>query len=93
MVKAVWKDKVLAESDDTVFIEGNHYFPPEDVHKEYLVESDYRTKCPWKGLAHYYHIQVGGDKNENAAWSYLEPKEKARFLKGYIAFWKNVQVD
>ncbi len=92
-MKATWKDTVLAESEKTVVVEGNHYFPPEDVKQEYLIESDYRTRCPWKGLAHYYHIEVNGAKSENSAWSYPDPKEKARHITGYFAFWKDVRVE
>jgi len=77
MAKAIWKDKVLAESNSPVVVEGNYYFPPQDVRKEYLVENDYRTTCPWKGEASYYDIVVGNDRNENAAWYYPQPKEKA----------------
>ncbi|MBM4236666.1 MAG: DUF427 domain-containing protein [Firmicutes bacterium] len=75
MAKATWKDEVIAESQNTIMIEGNHYFPPQDVRKEYLVESDHRSTCPWKGEAYYYHILINGEKNENAAWSYPQPKE------------------
>ncbi len=92
-MKAAWKDTVLAESKNTVVVEGNHYFPPEDVKQEYLVESDYRTRCPWKGLAHFYHIKVDGEKVENSAWSYPDPKEKARYITGYFAFGKDVKVE
>jgi uncharacterized protein (DUF427 family) len=93
MVKAVWKDQVLAESQDTIVIEGNHYFPLQDVKREYLVESDYRSTCPWKGEAHYYDLMVNGEKNENAAWYYPQPKEKAQQIKDHVAFWKGVSVE
>jgi len=93
MVKAVWKNRVLAESDRTIVVEGNHYFPPEDIKKEYLTETDLRTTCPWKGEAHYYTIEVDGDKNENAAWFYPKPKERARHVAGYVAFGKGVSVE
>lgn len=93
MAKAIWKDTVLAESSNTKLVEGNHYFPPQAVKKEYLTETDYRTRCPWKGEAHYYTIEVEGEKNENAAWSYPDPKEKARHITGYVAFWKGVTVE
>ncbi len=92
MPKAIWKGTVLAESDRTIRVEGNHYFPPDAVHWEHLQESDYHTVCPWKGVASYYHIQVGGATNPNAAWTYPEPKEAAREIAGYVAFWKGVQV-
>jgi len=93
MAKATWKDEVIAESQNTIMIEGNHYFPPQDVRKEYLVESDHRSTCPWKGEAYYYHILINGEKNENAAWSYLQPKEKALQIKDHVAFWKGVTIE
>ena len=93
MLKALWKERVLAESENTILIEGNHYFPPGDVKEEYLVESEHRTTCPWKGLAHYYHLRAGEDQSENAVWSYPEPKEKARQITGYYAFGKEVIVE
>lgn len=93
MKKAVWKGYTVAESENTVFLEGNHYFPPEGVKHEFLVPSDYRTTCPWKGEAHYYSLAVDGETNENAAWSYPEPKEKARAIKNHFAFWKGVTVE
>lgn len=93
MTKAIWKDKVIAESSATVLVEGNHYFPPQDVKQEYLVETEHRTQCPWKGEAHYYNLVVDGDVNENAAWSYPQPKEKAVHITGHVAFWKGVSVE
>ncbi len=93
MARAIWNGVVLAESDKTINVEGNLYFPPESVHKEYLLESDYRTTCPWKGEAHYYHLVVNDNKNENAGWRYPEPKEKAQHIKDHVAFWKGVQVE
>ena len=92
MKKAVWKGKVLAESDTTIEVEGNPYFPPNSVNTEYLRPSDTSSTCPWKGEAHYYHIEVNGDVNRDAAWYYPQPKEEARHIKGYIAFWKGVEV-
>ena len=92
MVKAVWNGTVLAESDKTIVVEGNHYFPPESVLREYMVESDRHTTCPWKGLASYYHVSVGGNTNKNAAWYYPAPKAAAQQIKGYVAFWKGVRV-
>ena len=91
-MKAVWNGKVLAESDETVVIEGNHYFPPESVNREYLRESDHHTRCPWKGLASYYDVVVEGEVNENAAWYYPEPSEAAQEIKDHVAFWRGVQV-
>jgi uncharacterized protein (DUF427 family) len=93
MVKAVWQGAVLAKSENTTIVEGNHYFPPADVKMEYLVKSEYRTTCPWKGEAYYYTIEVDGKKNENAAWFYPKPKQKATHLTGYIAFWKGVTIE
>ncbi len=92
MAKAIWRGTEIASGEDTIIVEGNHYFPPESVRKEYLEESSYRTTCPWKGEAHYFNLLVDGEKNENAAWSYLEPKEKAGKIKDHVAFWKGVSV-
>ena len=92
MVKAIWKDTVVAECDKTEIVEGNHYFPPECVKKEFLKESDTHTTCPWKGLASYYDIVIAGETNKDAAWYYPEPKEAAQKIKGYISFWKGVEV-
>jgi uncharacterized protein (DUF427 family) len=92
MKKAVWNGKVIAESDQTIVVEGNHYFPPESVHKEYLKESDYHTTCPWKGNASYFDVVIEGQVNRNAAWYYPEPKKAANQIKGYVAFWNGVSV-
>lgn len=91
-MKAIWNGEVIAESDQTILLEGNHYFPAETVRQEFLVPSDTHTTCPWKGVASYYHIQVGDRVNQDAAWYYPEPSEAAKQIKGYIAFWKGVQV-
>jgi uncharacterized protein (DUF427 family) len=91
-MKAVWKNAILAESDKTVVVEGNHYFPPEAVHRQYLKPSDTHTTCPWKGLASYYHIEVNGEMNEDAAWYYPDPKDAAQNIKDHVAFWKGVEV-
>jgi uncharacterized protein (DUF427 family) len=93
MYRAVWQDVELARSARTIEVEGNQYFPPEDVNLAYFSETDLHTKCPWKGLASYYSIEVEGKINENAAWFYPEPLEAAKQIKGYIAFWKGVQVE
>jgi uncharacterized protein (DUF427 family) len=93
MPKATWNNMVIAESDNCIVVEGNQYFPPEDVKKEYLVESDYRTACPGRGLASYYHIEVEGERNQNAAWYYPSPKEAANHIKDYVAFWHGVTVE
>ncbi len=92
MVKAVWKDVVLAESDNTEVVEGNHYFPPQSLHSEFFIESDTTSHCPWKGQASYYTIDVNGEQNKDAAWYYPDPKQAAENIKGYIAFWKGVVV-
>ena len=91
-MKAIFNGTVIAESSRTILVEGNHYFPPEDVKKEYLENSSYTSTCPWKGQASYYHVQVQGVSSENAAWYYPSPKEKARHIQGYVAFWKDVRV-
>ncbi len=91
-MKAIWRDKVLAESAATVVIEGNHYFPPESVNREYFRMSETHTRCPWKGEASYYDVVVDGETNKDAAWYYPEPKEAARNIAGRVAFWKGVEV-
>lgn len=91
-MKAIWNGAVLAESDDTVVVEGNHYFPPEALNRAYFVESDHHTRCPWKGLASYYTVEVDGERNDNAAWYYPDPSDAARQIKDHVAFWKGVQV-
>jgi uncharacterized protein (DUF427 family) len=92
MPKAVWKNTVLAESDQTRAVEGNHYFPPESLRMEHFRESDATTFCGWKGTANYYDVVVGDDVNEQAAWYYPEPLDAAEKIKGYVAFWKGVEV-
>lgn len=91
-MKASWNNQVIADSDDTIVIEGNHYFPPESVNTEFLVESTTTTVCPWKGDASYFDIVVGDEVNKDAAWHYPEPKEKAQEIKGYVAFWRGVTI-
>jgi uncharacterized protein (DUF427 family) len=91
-MKAIWNGAVIAESDATIVVEGNHYFPPESVRREYLQPSDTHTTCPWKGVASYYHVVVGGQVNRDAAWYYPEPKPAASHIKDYVAFWRGVQV-
>ncbi len=93
MSKATWEDVVLAESDRCITIEGNQYFPPDSVHREYLSESESRTSCPWKGKASYFNVVVKGKTNANAAWYYPSPSAAAANIKGYIAFWKGVKVE
>lgn len=91
-MRAIYNDQVIAESDNTVVVEGNHYFPADSVKKEFLTESDTHTTCPWKGIASYYHVVVNGDKAEDAAWYYPHPKTLAGDIKDYIAFWHGVNV-
>jgi len=91
-VAAKWNGAEIARSDDTVIVEGNHYFPKESVNSEHLVESDQSSVCHWKGTAAYYDIVVEGDTNAGAAFYYPEPKEKAAMITNRIAFWKGVEV-
>ena len=91
-MKAIWKNVTLADSNDTIVVEGNHYFPPEAVHKEYLQESTTQTTCSWKGQANYYHIVVNGERNQDAAWYYPDPKVAAKNIQNYVAFCKGVEV-
>lgn len=92
MTKAIWNDTVLAESNKCEVVEGNYYFPPDAINKEYFEESTTHTTCGWKGVASYYTIKVDGQENKDAAWYYPTPKEKAQNIKGYVAFWKGVKV-
>ena len=91
-MKAIWNGVILAESDRTVTVEGNHYFPPETVKKRYLLPSDTLSICPWKGMAHYHTVVVNGVTNSDAAWCFPQPKEAAREIKDHIAFWKGVEI-
>jgi uncharacterized protein (DUF427 family) len=92
-MKAIWKGAVLAESDDTVVVEGNHYFPAESLKREHFRESGTHTHCPWKGEASYYDVLVGGETNADAAWYYPEPSDAAKQIKDRIAFWRGVRVE
>ncbi|MGE3106473.1 MAG: DUF427 domain-containing protein [Lysobacterales bacterium] len=92
MTRAVWNDTVIAESDDTVMLEGNHYFPAAALKPEHFQASSHKTTCPWKGVASYYDVKVGNAVNANAAWYYPEPKAAAAEIKGRVAFWKGVRV-
>ena len=92
MAKASWQNKVVAESAHTEQVEGNHYFPPQTVKREYFQPSAHTSVCPWKGTAHYYHVVVDGQRNENAAWYYPEPKPAAANIKDHVAFWKGIAV-
>ena len=91
-MKAIWKNVTLAESNETIIVEGNHYFPPDTINRQYVKESDTHTTCPWKGQASYYHIDVGGEVNKDAAWHYPDPKDAAQNIKNHVAFWKGVEV-
>ncbi|MEM6643330.1 MAG: DUF427 domain-containing protein [Bacteroidota bacterium] len=92
-MKAIWNSQVIAESDDTIVVEGNHYFPPASVKKEFLQDSKTHSVCPWKGTANYYSLQVNGEVNSDAAWYYPETSDLAKNIKGYVAFWKGVKVE
>jgi len=92
MATATWNGTVIAESEKTVVVEGNHYFPPESVNTQYLKPSATTSRCPWKGLANYCSLIVDGKINEDAAWYYAKPSDAAAAIKGYIAFWKGVDV-
>jgi uncharacterized protein (DUF427 family) len=91
-MKAIWNGEVIAESDDTVIIEGNHYFPKEAIKQTFFKDSETRTVCPWKGTASYYSLDVDGKLNEDAAWYYPEVSELAKGIKGRVAFWKGVEI-
>ncbi|MEW4447331.1 DUF427 domain-containing protein [Qipengyuania sp. JC766] len=91
-VEARWNGETIARSDDTIVIEGNHYFPPSSVNRGNLVHSETSTHCPWKGDASYFHVNAGGEMNRDAAWTYTEPFEKAAQIRDYIAFWNGVDV-
>ena len=91
-MKAEWNNQIIAESNATIVVENNHYFPLEAVKPEYLKPSSTHTTCPWKGLASYYTLDVGGKQNHDAAWFYPEPKDAAKQIKNYIAFWKGVKI-
>ncbi len=91
-IRATWNGVVLAESADTVVVEGNHYFPPEAVRREYLSDSDTHTVCPWKGRASYYHVTVDGRTNPDAAWYYPQTLPAADSVRGRVAFWRGVEV-
>jgi uncharacterized protein (DUF427 family) len=93
MVRATWNGVVFAESDDTVIVEGNHYFPRHAIRSEYFVDSDHHTVCPWKGTASYMDVVVDGEVNRNAAWYYPDPSAAARHIEGRVAFWKGVTVE
>jgi len=93
MPKAIWNGTVIAESEETVVVEGSHYFPPDSVNRDYLQDSQTQTTCPWKGEASYYHVMVNGELNADAAWYYPDPKSKASHIKDHLAFWHGVEVE
>jgi uncharacterized protein (DUF427 family) len=92
-MKATWNGAVIAESDDTVVVEGNHYFPADSLKREYVLDSNHRSTCPWKGEARYYSLLVDGDLNPDAAWYYPNPRDGAEMVKDRVAFWKGVKVE
>jgi uncharacterized protein (DUF427 family) len=92
-MKAIWNGQVIAESDDTVVVEGNHYFPESSLNRDFVTFSNHRSSCPWKGQAHYHSLMVDGSLNENAVWYYPDPSEAAGHIKGRVAFWKGVKVE
>lgn len=91
-MRAVWRDRVLADSEATVVVEGNHYFPPESLDAQYFEPSLHTSLCSWKGTASYYDVTVDGERNPNAAWFYPDPKPAAAEIRGRVAFWKGVEV-
>ncbi len=92
-MKAVWNGATLAQSEDTVLVEGNHYFPAQSVQRQYLLDSETHTTCPWKGEASYKSIEVDGQRNQDAAWYYPDPKDAAAEIKDRFAFWKGVEIE
>lgn len=91
-MKAIWKGAILAESDDTVVVEGNHYFPASSLDRSRFEPSDHTSVCSWKGTASYYDVIVDGERNANAAWFYSEPKQAAAQIEGRVSFWRGVEV-
>jgi uncharacterized protein (DUF427 family) len=92
-MKAIWNNTVIAESEKTIQVEGNHYFPADTIKKEFFKPSDTHTTCPWKGVASYYTLEVNGETNKDAAWYYPEAKPAAREIQDHVAFWKGVKVE
>lgn len=91
-MKAIWKGTVIAESEETIVVEGNHYFPPDAIVREYFQDSGTHTMCGWKGQASYYDVIVNGESNTDAAWYYPETMEAANNIRGYVAFWNGVEI-
>ncbi|MEZ5047196.1 MAG: DUF427 domain-containing protein [Chitinophagaceae bacterium] len=92
-MKAIFNNVVIAESNETIELEGNHYFPPQSLKKEFFTETEHHTTCPWKGLASYYTIEVKGEIRDHAGWYYKNPSEAAKNIKDYVAFWKGVKIE
>ncbi|MGZ0016813.1 DUF427 domain-containing protein [Yeosuana sp. AK3] len=92
-MKAIWNNQIIAESNETIIIENNHYFPSDSIKAEFFVESDTHSTCPWKGEASYKSIKINGEINKDAAWYYPNPKDAAKEIKGYFAFWKGVKIE
>jgi uncharacterized protein (DUF427 family) len=93
MIRATWNGEVLAESDDTVVVEGNHYFPAESIRREHFSDNPKHTTCAWKGVASYYNVEVDGQLNAGAAWTYPDPEDAAESIRGHVAFWRGVKVE
>jgi uncharacterized protein (DUF427 family) len=93
MAKAIWENTVLAESHRTIEVEGNQYFPPDAINRQFFQPNDQHSICPWKGTANYYDVEVDGRRNPGAAWYYPDPKPAAKQIKDYVAFWKGVRVE
>ncbi|WP_147202310.1 DUF427 domain-containing protein [Segetibacter aerophilus] len=91
-MQAIWKNEILAESDNTIVVENNHYFPPDSLNRKFFKNSSTHTTCAWKGEASYYSLEVNGTKNKDAAWFYPSPKQAANQIKDYVAFWKGVEI-
>jgi len=91
-MKAIWNGVTIAESDDTIVVENNHYFPADSIDKSFFKESETHSNCPWKGIASYYSLEVNGSENKDAAWYYPSASELAKQIEGYVAFWKGVEI-
>ena len=91
-MRAIYNGVTIAQSDDTILVEGNHYFPLENVERDVLRQSRMKSLCPWKGMASYYHVEAGGERSQNAAWTYRHPYPWIRKIKNHVAFWNGVQV-
>lgn len=91
-MKAIWNEKVIAESAETIYLEGNHYFPPDSLDRRYLEPSSTRSLCPWKGLAGYYDVEVDGERSPDAAWTYRHPFPWIRRIRDHVAFWGGIEL-